>query len=203
MKTTFEVNGTIYKSNENNTYFYKSTGSFDKKGNPLMMRISRAVYEKAFDELTNADDNGWDIEDEVKERKVIEEKEAKKAEKAVNKKSKKISDSKLKKAHWIYREDDKVVVTLTTKQANFLYELTHTRQYNDSDEYNDGIWCDILMDEIGGEFAGRPMTAGAIVSTLKEKGIFETGVERVNGHKAKYIKITSLGHKVLVDMALA
>jgi hypothetical protein len=47
----FELaDGTIFESNEKGNYFYKSTGRTDKKGNPVMMRVSRAVYEQGFDQ---------------------------------------------------------------------------------------------------------------------------------------------------------
>ena len=48
--TTFTLNGTTFESNEKGNYFYKSTGRTDKKGNPVMMRIPRHVFEQAFDQ---------------------------------------------------------------------------------------------------------------------------------------------------------
>ena len=48
---TFTLNGTVYESNEKGNYFYKSTGKMDKKGNPIMMRIPRHIFEQAFEEM--------------------------------------------------------------------------------------------------------------------------------------------------------
>lgn len=92
---------------------------------------------------------------------------------------------------------DETVVTLTAKQVDFLHHVPDTCFFEGAES---GVWVDCLCDEIGGQFAGKPMTVGAMVSTLREKNIVTVGVERVNGHKAKFFEFTDLGKTVLRDL---
>lgn len=94
MKTTFTLNGTIYESNEKGNYFYKSTGNTDKKGNPVMMRIGRHIFEQAFEEYVQTGANQasadeWDTEKEIEERKEKQAESDKTAEEVINKKTEK------------------------------------------------------------------------------------------------------------------
>lgn len=89
-------------------------------------------------------------------------------------------------------------VTLTAKQADFMARL------NDSeycDILGDGVWVDFLQDEIGGQFADRPMTVGAMISTLREKGLLEVRHEtRDNGGgrevKCRTLVLTEAGREI-------
>lgn len=88
-------------------------------------------------------------------------------------------------------------VTLTAKQLDFM------RHLDDSDYCNvkTGVWVDFLQEEIGGQFADKPMTVGAMISTLREKGIIEVRREtRSDGNsvgvKCRSIHLTELGWKV-------
>ena len=72
----FELaDGTIFESNEKGNYFYKSTGRTDKKGNPVMMRVSRAVYEQGFDQYIaeSRDAADKDAENNAKEENKLPE----------------------------------------------------------------------------------------------------------------------------------
>lgn len=203
----FEIDGIIYEANDKGTYFYKSTGSVDKKGNPIMKRVSRAVYEQAFEEYTQqAQDTAdqWETEmDEAKAEAEAKQAEAdKQAEDNFNKKhtEKKATTKKAakKSKDVAYRHQD---ITLTAKQVDFLREMSETSFYEHGVQST--LWCDVLVDEIGGQFAGKAMTVGAMISTLREKDLIFVAVEKVNGKKSKYFGFTELGQMVLEELELA
>lgn len=205
----FEINGTIYEANEAGNYFYKSTGLTDKKGNPIMKRVSRAIYEQAFEEYTQtAKDEAeeWETEmEEAKENaKTEQDLKDRETEENFNKKhnadtaktDKKPQEKKVKaprKSKNIAFEMDGV--TLTDKQVDFIREAQQTSFYENGVQST--LWCDVLVDEIGGEFAGKPMTVGAMISTLKEKNLIFVAFEKVNGKKSKYFGFTELGKKIV------
>lgn len=91
-------------------------------------------------------------------------------------------------------------ITLTAKQVDFIHHIPDTCFYENGLESTP--WCDVLTDEIGGQFAGKPMTVGAMISTLREKGLIEVGVERVNGKKAKYFAFTEIGKEIAKRLGL-
>lgn len=85
-------------------------------------------------------------------------------------------------------------VHLTGKQVEFLKHLPDSCYWEHG--LNSALWTDILCDEIGGEFTGKPMTIGAMISTLREKGIFAVGIGTVNNKKCKYIELTDMGKEI-------
>lgn len=195
--TTFTLNGTVYTTNEKGNYFYKSTGSKDKKGNDLMMRIGKHVFEKAFDEYTkNVHDQGsaWEEADtEYEARKDVENKKDAETEKNFNKKA-----SKPRKSKDIAHESNGI--TLTAKQVDFFKHIPDTCFYENGLEST--MWCDVLADEIGGQFAGKPMTVGAMISTLREKNVIYVGQDKINGKKAKFFGFTEMGKVIASELGL-
>jgi hypothetical protein len=217
----FEINGTIYEANDKGTYFYKSTGDVDKKGNPIMKRVSKAVYEQAFEEYTQqAQDNAdaWETEmDEAKANAQAEQdrkdaeteanfnkkhggveipKSALEANKKYIEKTEKKAKKPAKRSKDVaFRHQD---ITLTQKQVDFIHAAQQTSFYEHGVEST--LWIDVLTDEIGGEFAGKPMTVGAMISTLKEKELVFVAVEKVNGKKSKYFGFTELGQQILEEL---
>lgn len=191
----FELNGVTYTRTEKG-YFYKTTGAFDKKGNELTMRIAKHVFEQAFDEFVQTHHDEWEAQAdaELKNRKEAQANSDEIAEKAFNKKDAK----KPRKSKDIAHETDGV--TLTAKQVDFIRHIPDTNFYEDGLEST--MWCDVLADEIGGQFAGKPMTVGAMISTLKEKNLIYVSVAKVNGKKAKYFGFTELGKKVASELGL-
>ena len=203
--TMFTLNGFEYKTNEKGNYYYKSTGNFDKKGNPVMMRIAKHVWEQAFDEYVNTTnmDDDWDIADEIEDRKQKEIEDAKQAEQEFNgkkeePKAKTKKAAKPRKSKDIAHESNGV--TLTAKQVDFIKHIPDTCFYENGLEST--MWCDCLADEIGGQFAGKPMTVGAMISTLREKNVIYVQVEKVNGKKAKYFGFTDFGKQVAQELGL-
>lgn len=107
---------------------------------------------------------------------------------------------KSKDIAYTYSENGETVVTLTAKQVDFVKHLSDTCFWENG--LDSQIWVDCLCDEIGGQFAGKPMTVGAMISTLCEKGLGfrekETITDAGTGrsHKATSFGLTELGKTV-------
>lgn len=119
-------------------------------------------------------------------------------EKKSAKKTKKSSRSKKNAAY--RKQFGEVEITLTEKQVDFFNHMQDTCFWENG--LDSTPWIDVLCDEIGGQFASKPMAVGAMISTLREKELLEVGCDRVNGRKAKYFSLTSLGKEVAADLGL-
>lgn len=98
-------------------------------------------------------------------------------------------------------------VTLTAKQLDFLREVAKLDEDDLLGSLVTGCWCDVLCDAIGGQFAGKPMTVGAMLSTLCEKGLGERSKEERETDKGRTERVTSfcltdLGRQVWTAMGL-
>lgn len=118
--------------------------------------------------------------------------------KGETKKTKKSSRSKKNAA--FKKQFGEVEITLTEKQVDFFHHMQDTCFWEQG--LDSTPWIDILCDEIGGQFENKPMTVGAMVSTLREKDLLIVGVQRINGRKAKYFALTDLGKKVITELGL-
>lgn len=204
----FELaDGTIFESNEKGNYFYKSTGKMDKKGNPIMMRIPEHVFEQAFEEMIteSADQAKADAEYEERLQKQAESDKA--AEEAINKKtSRKAIDKEMKKTRrskdvaFEYCPNGTDTVTLTAKQVEFMAEMTKTSFWENGLEST--LWCDCLADEIGGQFADKPMAVGAMISTLREKSLINVSKDDSRKGHPKFMALTNLGKEVATELGL-
>ena len=175
----FEFNGIRYTNTRPNYYYKKVEGK--------QIRISKNEW-----------DTAWDASGEA-ERIAREAEEAKKdavAEKKTNgqKKARRSKDV-------VYATDwEDKHITLTAKQADFIVHLQDTCFWEQG--LDSMPWCDVLADEIGGQFAGKPMTTGAMISTLREKSVITVGTDRVNGKKCKYLQLTDVGKQIARDLGL-
>lgn len=88
-------------------------------------------------------------------------------------------------------ETSEGTVTLTAKQADFLRELGAAGQDGTLGDAESGWWTDCICDGIGGQFAGRPMAVGAMISTLCEKGLGERSKEDRSSVGARTRKVTA------------
>lgn len=91
-------------------------------------------------------------------------------------------------------------VTLTAKQVDFIRHLPDTCFWEDG--LDSVIWVDVLCDDIGGQFANKPMTVGAMISTLCEKGLGERATNRREKKKCVSFNLTSLGQIVADEIML-
>lgn len=190
-KITFEIDGNRYESNDKGNRFYRFYGT-------QKVRIGEAEWNEAFDAYTSTIEppavDEWEQEANA-ERKAREDKvaaDAKAAEDAVAKKTKKRS-----KKNAAFTLGD---VTLTEKQVDFIKHIPDTDFYENGLEST--MWIDVLTDQIGGQFKGKPMTVGAMVSTLREKNLIYVGQDRINGRKCKYFGLTDLGKQVASELGL-
>lgn len=141
----------------------------------------------------------WEAEADA-EKKAREDKieaDAKEAEAAVAKKTKKKAK---KNVAFRFTEMDGTETTLTEKQVDFIRHLPDTCFYENG--VDSALWIDVLTDEIGGQFANKPMTVGAMVSTLREKGIVQVGEDRINGRKCKFMTLSELGKIIALELGL-
>ena len=143
---------------------------------------------------------GYDIEDMTDEQLdewegIVSEAAKRYVDNAVSKAKK---ASKPRKSKDIAHESNGV--TLTAKQVDFMNHLPDTCFWDNG--LDSMPWCDVLADEIGGQFAGKPMTVGAMISTLREKGVLEVGRQKVNGRMAKYMALTEVGKQVARELGL-
>lgn len=198
----FELNGVVYTQTKTG-YCYKSTGLKDKKGQDINRRISKAVFEEAVAEYNKL----WEAEIEAsrKAREEEQEQSDREAEKAVNgKKATKRTRKSKDIAYTYYDSDDeatrKAIFTLTAKQVDFIKHLPDTGFWENGLEST--LWCDVLADEIGGQFAGKPMTVGAMISTLREKDLIRVGKDLDRKGKPKFMRLTEMGQAVAIDLGL-
>lgn len=193
MAITFEINGTIYNSNEKGNRFYKTIGT-------QKVRIGEAEWNEAFDAYTSNIEppavDEWEAEADA-EKKAREDKvaaDAKQAEEAVAKKTKK----KSKKNVAFTFEDADGITTLTEKQVKFIRLLPRDDFYERG--LDSELWIDVLCDTLADEF--NPMALGAMVSTLREKHLISVGTQKVNGKKCKFFGFTELGKRVARELGL-
>ena len=82
----------------------------------------------------------------------------------------------------------------TDKQADFIKQTMKS----DAWEGIDGVvWIDMLVDTIGGQFHNKPMTIGAMVSTLQAKGLIRVNSTRMDGRRVRSFVITEQGKVTL------
>lgn len=104
---------------------------------------------------------------------------------------------KSKDIAFTYTVNGEVIVTLTAKQVDFIKHLPDTCFWEHG--LDSCIWIDCLCDEIKGQFAGKPMTVGAMISTICEKKLGIRADNRVNGKKCKSFSLTELGKQVFAS----
>jgi len=91
-------------------------------------------------------------------------------------------------------------LTLTEKQVSFILHLSDTCFWENG--LDSTIWVDCLCDDIQGQFAGKPMTVGAMISTLCEKGLGTRVTCRREKRKCTSFELTELGKLVAVELGL-
>lgn len=190
-------------------YIQTRPGYYYKNENGKQVRIPKAEWEQAFDEYTqtasdNAEQDAWqaeaDAEKQAREQKQADEDKA--AEKTMNKQAK--AKKTTKKSKDIAFEgtfeyaNEEFHITLTAKQVRFIKRMPEDGFYEHG--LDSALWIDVFCDTIADEF--NPMAVGAMVSTLREKGLVNVVSDRVNGRKAKWMAFTALGQMVAKELGL-
>ena len=192
MTALFTINGIGYNTNEKGNRFFKIE-------NEKTVRIGKAEYEAAFEEYTNDIEDAeleFDEEKAIREaKKEMEEASDHAAEEAVNR-PKKSSRSLRNAAHRV--EVDGQEIGLTEKHVTFLKNLPKCSYWDRG--LDSSVWVFDVRDTL--ESVGMAgMTVGAMVSTLREKGLLMVGIDAVassNGRtrREKFIELTETGKKV-------
>lgn len=189
------LRGNVISTNETGTHCYMWPEG--RKGERV--RIKKAEYEQII------------REDEL-ERKLVAEREDAEVEAAVEateesqttEETQQIAKEFAPKKKRIRKSKDIAYdgngITLTAKQVDFIRHLPDTCFWERG--LDSALWTDVLADEIGGQFAGKPMTTGAMISTICEKGLANRATDRVNGRKSTFMVLTELGKKVAAELGL-
>lgn len=182
--TTFRFDNTIYTQEKSGYCYAQPVGGIKK-------RISAKAFNEAWQKQADLEQElAKQARDEADDKAVLGDQKKAKAKKA--RKSKDVAFS--------YCPNGTDVITLTAKQVDFIKHIPDTNFYENG--LDSTPWCDILADEIGGQFAGKPMTVGAMISTLREKSLIRVGVDKVNGKRAKYFAFTDMGKQVATELGL-
>lgn len=195
-----------FVNNDTEYRFYEESNRYAKvTAGGKITRIGKAEYEAASAECAA----NVEQETEVVEVAAIEEikaeiPEIENAEAELMANVKKEKAAKVKKENKPRRPKDIAHesndVTLTAKQVDFIHHLPDTCFWDKG--LDSCVWVDCICDDIGGQFAGKPMTVGAMISTLCEKklGIRATG--RCDGRKCISFELTDLGKRVARELGL-
>lgn len=189
-KADFEKAYNEYVSDTTTDAEWQAQADLEKEQQEIAKQAQYEADEKAV--LGDVPEATEKAQDNKTDEQPSEEKKAPKKAKKAPRKSKDIAlEAKL---------TDGKVITLTAKQVDFIRHIPDTSFYEHG--LDSTPWCDVLTDEIGGQFAGKPMTVGAMISTLREKGIIYVSMEKVNGKKAKYFGFTEIGKKIAKELGL-
>ena len=162
-----------------NGHEYKDTGKyFFEDGKRISAKAYNAVVEEAVQAKKEAKAN----------------KETKPAKPAKSTESKETKVRKPRKKKDVAFEHGEY--TLTAKQVSFLRHLAEMVEFAES------MWIDEIVDGIGGEFSGKPMTVGAMVSTICEKNLAFRAKEKRERKTCTYIEFNENGIAVLTAMGL-
>jgi hypothetical protein len=183
---TFEINGTTYTTS-NGTHFYA-------EANGTKSRIKKAEFDEAYTQYIE------NTSREAEEAIAVEEALEAVQEAPAQEKPKKANRKRTPKNVGHRKTYGDIEVILTDKQVDFIRHLPDTCFWEYGIESS--IWVDALCDEIGGQFAGKPMTVGAMISTICEKGLGKRGKDRINGRKCTSFALSELGKMVAKDLGL-
>lgn len=193
MTALFTVDGIGYNTNEKGNRFFKIE---DGK----MTRIGKAEYEAVFEQYTNdIEDVGLEFDEDAairEAKKEMEETSDRAVEDAVNRPKKKSSRSLRKATHRVVV--DGVEIGLTEKHMMFLKNLPECSYWDRG--LDSSVWVFDVRDTLA--MAGMAgMTVGAMISTLREKGLLRVmvgEVQNMNGRtrREKYVELTETGKKV-------
>ena len=178
---TFEINGATY-TRKANGYCYVS---YEYSESGKVHRIGVAEFEAKYTQFQMES-----AIEATEESQTTEETKQIAKELAPKKRTRKSKDI----------ADDGNGITLTAKQVDFIRHLPDTCFWENG--LDSAPWTDVLADEIGGQFAGKPMTVGAMISTICEKGLANRATDRINGRKSTFMVLTELGKKVAAELGL-
>ena len=192
MNDNFVINEIEYITNAAGTYFWKVE-------NGKKTRISRSEYELAFEAYINSTEDDLEGLEELDEQELVREAQRemaeasdRQAEEAINKPKKTYKRSRAAKTLVI----DGVEIGLTEKHLMLLHAMPKSGFWDNG--LSSCIWTFALVDAVEGGMSA--MAVGAIISTLREKGIILVGIGATK--KEKYIELTDFGKKVATELGI-
>ena len=208
---TFEINGATYTRKANGycyvSYEYSESGKVHRIGkSEFESKYAQFQTEEAVEiEITELEPREGEkvYHDEPIERVDIESAVEATEESQTTEETKQIAKEFAPKKRTRKSKDiayDGNGTTLTAKQVDFIRHLPDTCFWENG--LDSAVWTDVLADEIGGQFAGKPMTTGAMISTICEKGLASRANDRVNGRKSTFMVLTELGKRVAAELGL-
>ena len=213
MTAMFNYNRRNYAQNEKGNRFYM------QGDDGRYIRISQHTYEEAFAGFVEKTTERIELEDDTNaiaeyNAEMTQEEAKEDAEDTQNaeapapasdakktpKKAKKSTRKKKVQVGGFEFQEGEVHLILTPKQVEFLKHLSDSTFWQHG--LQSTLWIDILCDEITGQFEGKPMAVGAMISTLREKGILAVALGRLENKKAKYVELTDFGQRVATELGL-
>ena len=185
----FIINNTMYTINDDGTHCYKWTDA----GKGRRTRIKKSEYDQAHDEWVNQQDGTRYVDEDVEEvKRDIPGIGDAEAELMAN-----VNRESPRRANVCNLADggrgitrDNVETVVTARQVRFIKVLVKTELWQDYG-LDGAMWIGFLCDELSGVM--NPMSIGAMISTLREKGIITVDKEKVDGKLQKYFEFTSFG----------
>lgn len=177
--------------------YYIATGSFDTKWDHFETQDIQTAPSKKEIEARIAEKASEKPEKAHKDAKV--QKDSKKSTGTKKAKEKAPKTKKVPEGGAQFEIDDLKII-LTAKQVDFIKHLPDTDFWENG--IDSKIWVDCLCDDIKGQFEGKPMTVGAMISTLCEKGLGLRAKEKINNHKTTSFCLTELGKQVAQKLGL-
>lgn len=197
--TTFTLNGVGYAKNEKTGYCFRYVDIVDETGkkNRQSIRISKSEFNKAL----QAHEDEVDAKMHEAIERLVEEQdnaEIQRIQKEMTASKKKKSAPRTKKVQVGGMEfaEDGVSVIITPRQVEFIRLLPTSNFWENG--VDSALWIDCLCDDLEGKMA--PMTIGAMVSTLREKGLLVTGEEKRENRKVKFFQFTDTGKAVVAKV---
>lgn len=184
----FTVNNTGYTMNAKTGYCYRYMETKDENGKTRRqnIRISRKEYNEAYDLFVyRAMESAEESLESEEMAEIVEEMKEEEPKKTPRRRRTQVGGMEF--------SESGVRVIITKNQIKFIRMLPMSEFWTES--VDSTLWIDVLCDELAMEMG--PMTIGAMVSTLREKGLLVVSIGSYdNGKKAKYIAFTELGKKV-------
>ena len=212
---TFEINGATYTHKANGycyvSYEYSESGKVHRIGKTefeakyAQFQTEEAMEEAVEIEITELEPREGEkvYHDEPIERIDIEAAVEATEESEITEEIKQIAKEFAPKKRTRKSKDvayDGNGITLTAKQVDFIRHLPDANFWENG--LDSCIWVDCLCDDIGGQFEDKPMTVGAMISTLCEKGLGIRTKEKVNNRTATAFELTSTGKMVAAELGL-
>lgn len=203
IKFQFEYNGATYTEKVSESGRSTYWVAYEQSESGKVFRTTKEAYELGFQKYLDEQKTLIELEEEIPDdtAAILDElnREQNKANEFTNIGPKEIEKRKAKK----FRRPrdiayDNEGVTLTAKQVDFIRHLPDTEFWEHG--VDSCIWVDCLCEDIKGQFEGKPMTVGAMVSTLCEKGLAIRTRQKVNGRTATSFELTIKGKLIAGDI---